>query len=73
MVLPAVAVGLVTASMLTRFIRSTVLEALAEDYVRTAEAEGALRRQVLVRHVLRNALLPVVTVMAVQLAEPGRG
>ncbi|MDG4819017.1 ABC transporter permease [Micromonospora carbonacea] len=67
-VLPATAVGLVTASILTRFIRSSVLEVLAEDYVRTAEAKGLRARVVVVRHVLRNALIPVVTVVAVQLA-----
>ncbi|WBB80657.1 ABC transporter permease [Micromonospora sp. WMMD882] len=66
--LPAVTVGLVTASILTRFIRSSVLEALAEDYVRTAEAKGLRPRVVVLRHVLRNALIPVVTVVAVQLA-----
>jgi peptide/nickel transport system permease protein len=66
--LPAAAVGLVTASILTRFIRSAVLEVLSEDYVRTAEAKGLRARVVVVRHVLRNALIPVVTVVAVQLA-----
>ncbi|MER5702051.1 ABC transporter permease [Micromonospora sp. NPDC002296] len=66
--LPAAAVGLVTASILTRFIRSSVLEVLSEDYVRTAEAKGLRSRVVVVRHVLRNALIPVVTVVAVQLA-----
>ncbi|MGY3520532.1 ABC transporter permease [Micromonospora sp. PTRAS2] len=67
-ILPATAVGLVTASILTRFIRSSVLEVLSEDYVRTAEAKGLRARVVVVRHVLRNALIPVVTVVAVQLA-----
>ncbi|RKN47789.1 ABC transporter permease [Micromonospora endolithica] len=67
-VLPAVTVGLVTASILTRFIRSAVLEVLSEDYVRTAEAKGLRTRVVVLRHVLRNALIPVVTVVAVQLA-----
>ncbi|GHJ07633.1 peptide ABC transporter permease [Micromonospora humidisoli] len=66
--LPAAAVGLVTASILTRFIRSSVLEVLAEDYVRTAEAKGLRPRVVVVRHVLRNALIPVVTVVGVQVA-----
>lgn len=66
--LPAVTVGLVTASILTRFIRSSVLEVLSADYVRTAEAKGLRNRIVIVRHVLRNALIPVVTVVAVQLA-----
>jgi peptide/nickel transport system permease protein len=67
-VLPAVTVGLVTAAILTRFIRSSVLEAMSEDYVRTAEGKGLSPRVVVVRHVLRNALIPVVTVAAVQLA-----
>lgn len=67
-ILPAATVGLVTASILTRFIRSSVLEVLSEDYVRTADAKGLKRRIVVLRHVLRNALIPVVTVIAVQLA-----
>ncbi len=67
-VLPAVTIGLVTAAILTRFIRSSVLEAMSEDYVRTAEGKGLHPRTVVVRHVLRNALIPVVTVAAVQLA-----
>ncbi|MFX0592331.1 ABC transporter permease [Melissospora conviva] len=67
-ILPAATVGLVTASILTRFIRSSVLEVLSQDYVRTAEAKGLRPRVVVLRHVLRNALIPVVTVVAVQLA-----
>ncbi|MFI7078891.1 ABC transporter permease [Micromonospora sp. NPDC049903] len=66
--LPAATIGLVTASILTRFIRSSMLEVLSEDYVRTAEAKGLRARVVVLRHVLRNALIPVVTVVAVQLA-----
>ncbi|WBB52899.1 ABC transporter permease [Verrucosispora sp. WMMD573] len=66
--LPAATVGLVTASILTRFIRSSMLEVLSEDYVRTAEAKGLRTRVVVLRHVLRNALIPVVTVVAVQMA-----
>ncbi|MFG2062276.1 ABC transporter permease [Micromonospora sp. NPDC048871] len=66
--LPAATVGLVTASILTRFIRSSMLEVLSEDYVRTAQAKGLRTRVVVLRHVLRNALIPVVTVVAVQLA-----
>lgn len=66
--MPAVVVGLVTASILTRFIRSAVLETLSQDFVRTAEAKGLSRRTVLLRHVLRNALIPVVTIVAVQVA-----
>ncbi|MEV0157842.1 ABC transporter permease [Micromonospora sp. NPDC050686] len=66
--LPAATIGLVTASILTRFIRSSVLEVLSADHVRTAEAKGLRGRVVVLRHVLRNALIPVVTVVAVQLA-----
>jgi len=66
--LPAATVGLVSASILTRFIRSSVLEVLSEDYVRTATAKGLRPRVLIGRHVLRNALIPVVTVVAVQLA-----
>ncbi len=67
-IMPAATIGLVTASILTRFIRSSVLEVLAEDYIRTANGKGIKRRRVVTRHVLRNALIPVVTVVAVQLA-----
>lgn len=66
--LPAATVGLVSASILTRFIRSAVVEVLGEDYIRTADGKGLRRRVVVTRHVLRNALIPVVTVVAVQLA-----
>jgi peptide/nickel transport system permease protein len=68
LVLPAVVTGVVSGSVITRFVRSSVLEALGSDHVRTAEAKGLPRRQVLSWHVLRNALLPLVTVTGVQLA-----
>ena len=68
LVLPVVATGVVSGSVLTRFVRSSVLEALGSDHVRTAEAKGMPRRQVFTWHVLRNALLPLVTVTGVQLA-----
>jgi peptide/nickel transport system permease protein len=68
LVLPAVVTGVVSGSVITRFVRSSVLEALGSDHVRTAEAKGLPRRQVLTWHVLRNALLPLVTVTGVQLA-----
>jgi peptide/nickel transport system permease protein len=66
--LPALAVGLVAASILTRFIRTAVLEELGRDYVRTADAKGIPALTVLRRHVLRNALVPILTVVGVQLA-----
>lgn len=68
LVMPAVVTGVVSGSVLTRFVRSSMLEALGADHVRTAEAKGLPRRQVLAWHVLRNALLPLVTVTGVQLA-----
>ncbi len=66
--MPAMTVGLVSGSILTRFVRSAVLEALGKEYVRTAMAKGIRRRTVLWRHVVRSALVPVVTVTGVQLA-----
>jgi peptide/nickel transport system permease protein len=68
LVLPAITVGVVSGSILTRFVRSSVLEALGQDYTRTARAKGLPERTVLRRHVVRNAMVPVVTVTGVQLA-----
>ena len=68
LVMPAVVTGVVSGSVITRFVRSSVLEALGSDHVRTAEAKGLPRGQVFTWHVLRNALLPLVTVTGVQLA-----
>ncbi|MGY1803031.1 ABC transporter permease [Blastococcus sp. SYSU D00922] len=68
LVLPTIAVGVVSGSVITRFVRSSVLEALESDHVRTAQAKGLPGRQVFGWHVLRNALLPLVTVTGVQLA-----
>jgi peptide/nickel transport system permease protein len=68
LVMPAVVTGTVSGSVITRFVRSSVLEALGSDHVRTAEAKGLPRRQIFTWHVLRNALLPLVTVTGVQLA-----
>jgi peptide/nickel transport system permease protein len=68
LILPAIVTGVVSGSVITRFVRSSVLEALGSDHVRTAEAKGLPRRQVFTWHVLRNALLPLVTVTGVQLA-----
>lgn len=67
--LPAVALAVVQAAILARFTRSAVLEVLREDFVRTARAKGLSRRATLWRHVLRNAMIPVVTVMGLQFAE----
>jgi len=68
LVLPAVALAVVQAAILARFTRSAVLDVLREDFVRTARAKGLTRRAVLWGHVLRNAMVPVVTVMGLQFA-----
>ncbi len=60
-VLPAVAIAINLMALLTRLVRSTMLEVLGEDYVRTAEAKGLTENVVRRRHILRNAMLPVVT------------
>jgi glutathione transport system permease protein len=61
--LPAVSLGLIMAAYITRVTRSAMLEVLAEDYVRTARAKGVPWRVVVWRHALRNALLPIITVI----------
>ncbi len=68
LVLPAVSLAVVQAAILARITRSAVLEVLREDFVRTARAKGLTRRATLWRHVLRNAMIPVVTVMGLQFA-----
>ena len=68
LLLPAVALAGVQAAILTRYTRSAVLEVLREDFVRSARAKGLSRRAVLWKHVLRNALVPVLTVMGLQFA-----
>ena len=68
LILPAVALALVQAAILARITRSAVLEVLREDFVRTARAKGLSPRAVLWRHVLRNAAVPVLTVMGLQFA-----
>ncbi|HEY6134004.1 MAG TPA: ABC transporter permease [Rubrivivax sp.] len=68
LILPSVALALVQAAILARVTRSAVLEVMREDFVRTARAKGLSRRQALWRHVLRNAMIPVLTVMGLQFA-----
>lgn len=67
LVLPAVTLGLYTMGRMTRLIRSSVLEVMHQDYVRTARAKGAPGRVVLTAHVLRNAWLPILTLLGVEL------
>lgn len=68
LVLPALSLGLVQAAVLTRYVRSAVLDVLREDYLRTARAKGLRPMTALVKHGLRNAAVPVVTVLGLQLA-----
>jgi peptide/nickel transport system permease protein len=64
--LPAIALALPQASILARVMRSSLLDTLSEDYVRTARAKGLSRSQALWRHALRNALIPVLTIIGLQ-------
>jgi peptide/nickel transport system permease protein len=68
MTLPAVTLGMVQAAVIMRQVRSSLLEVLNEDFVRTARAKGLTERRVVLFHGLRNALLPVVTVMGLQVS-----
>ena len=65
--LPAITLGLALAAVITRTLRSSLLEALSEDYVRTARAKGLTERVVVTRHALKNGLIPVATVLGLQL------
>ena len=64
----AISLSVVQAAILARVTRSAVLEVLRQDFVRTARAKGLSKRDVLWRHVLRNAMIPVMTVMGLQFA-----
>lgn len=66
MILPSVSLGLVLAAATARIVRSTMLEVLNRDFIRTARAKGLAEPRVLYRHALRNALIPVVTVVGLQ-------
>jgi ABC-type dipeptide/oligopeptide/nickel transport system permease component len=66
-ILPAVTLGAALSAILTRMVRSSVIEELGEDYVRTARAKGLSERKVVYKHVLKNGLIPVVTVLGLQL------
>jgi peptide/nickel transport system permease protein len=66
-ILPAFTLGAALSAILTRMIRSSVIEELGEDYVRTARAKGLSERIVIYKHVLKNGLIPVVTILGLQL------
>ena len=65
---PSIALGYFAVAVLSRMVRSSMLEVLREDYIRTAHAKGVVERVVLLRHALKNAMLPVITLMGLQLA-----
>ncbi|MDG1708123.1 MAG: ABC transporter permease [Emcibacteraceae bacterium] len=64
--LPAISLALPQAAILSRVMRSSVLEVMNEDYIRTARAKGLTKRQALMRHGLRNAMIPVLTILGLQ-------
>jgi peptide/nickel transport system permease protein len=66
LVLPAITMGSALAAILTRMVRTSMLEELGQDYIRTARAKGLSERAVVYRHALRNAMLPVLTVIGLQ-------
>src|SRR5690606_20015483 len=67
LIMPAIAIGVSSAGLLARLTRSSMLDVLSEDFVRTARAKGLAYRTVIVRHALRNALIPVVTIIGYSL------
>jgi peptide/nickel transport system permease protein len=67
LILPIITLALVTVALFSRYMRSSVLDNLTEDYVRTARAKGASERRVLMRHVLRNSLIPMATLLGLSL------
>ncbi len=67
LVLPALTLGIALSAILSRMIRASILEVLNEDYIRTARAKGLRERAIIWRHALLNALLPVITVLGLQL------
>jgi peptide/nickel transport system permease protein len=68
LILPAVVLGLVNSALITRFIRASMLDVLRDDYVRTARAKGLTERRVILKHAVRNALIPILTVLGLTTA-----
>jgi peptide/nickel transport system permease protein len=66
LLMPSLTLGIAIAAILTRFVRSAMLEVIRQDYVRTARAKGLPEKRVVVRHALKNAFIPVLTVIALQ-------
>jgi peptide/nickel transport system permease protein len=68
-IMPITVLGLAGAAALTRFVRASMLEVISQDYVRTARAKGLREQGVIIFHAMRNALIPVVTIVALQIPE----
>ena len=68
-IMPVTVLGLAGAAQLTRFVRASMLETIGQDYVRTARAKGLREQTVIILHTMRNALIPVVTIIALQIPE----
>jgi peptide/nickel transport system permease protein len=68
LVLPAVTIGIASSAYIARLVRSSMLEVLHQDYTQTARAKGLTERSVIIRHALKNALIPTVTYFGIQLA-----
>jgi peptide/nickel transport system permease protein len=68
MILPAIALGVPNSALIIRFVRGSLLDVIATDYVRTARAKGLAERAVIFRHALRNALVPILTVVGLTFA-----
>lgn len=66
--LPAVALGLVSSALILRFTRASMLDVLGDDYIRTARAKGLIERRVVLKHALKNALIPILTVLGLTAA-----
>jgi peptide/nickel transport system permease protein len=69
LLLPALSLGLVRAAVLTRMTRSSMLEVLGEDYIRTARSKGLSERRVIYKHAFRNAIIPVITIIGLQIGD----
>lgn len=68
LILPAIALGLVSSALILRFTRASMLDVLGDDYIRTARAKGLIERRVVMKHALKNALIPILTVIGLTAA-----
>ena len=68
LMLPAIALGLVSSALILRFTRASMLDVLGDDYIRTARAKGMIERKVVLKHALKNALIPILTVLGLTAA-----